>query len=64
MKSRKGILRLRIKITILTGKSLSVQRVLRREVPHHFKFRLDRTFEPPEYCRKKSLTDKEMNWII
>lgn len=53
-----------IKITILTGKSLSVQRGLWRKVPHHFKFRLDRTLETPEYCRRKLLTDKQMNWII
>lgn len=36
MKLRKGILRLRIKIDILTGKSISVQRYLWREVPHLF----------------------------
>lgn len=55
---------MRIKIIILIGKSLSVQRGLWREVPHHFKFRRDRTLETPEYCRKKSFTDKEMSWII
>lgn len=60
MKLRKGILRLRIKITILTGKSLSVQ----REAPHHSKFRLDRNLETPEYCRRKFFSVRERNWII
>lgn len=64
MKLREGISRMRIKITIITGKSLNVQRGLWGEVPHHFEFRLDRTLETPEYCGKKSLTDKEMIWII
>lgn len=64
MKLREGISRMRIKITIITGKSPSVQRGLWREVPHHFEFRLDRTLETPEYCRKKSCTHKEMIWII
>lgn len=36
MELRKGIFRLRIKIDILAGKSISVQRDLWREMPHHF----------------------------
>lgn len=59
-----AIFRWRIKITVLTGKSLSVQRGLQREVPHHLKSRLDRTSETPKYYRKEALTDKEMSWII
>lgn len=45
-------------------KSLSVQRDLLREVPHHFKIRLVRTPEMSDYCQKKSFTEKEINWII
>lgn len=36
MKLRKRIFRLRIKIDILAGKSISVQIDLLREIPHHF----------------------------
>lgn len=46
------------------GKSLSVQRDLQREVPHHYKIRLVRTPEMSEQCQKKFLIEKEINWII
>lgn len=64
MKFRKILSRMRIKITSFMGKSLSVQRNLLREVPHHFKIKLVRTPEMSQYCQKKSFTEKEINWII